>query len=406
MSNQEEQENQVLPRRELFKNMAVLAGASALGSASLVSASTTSKKKVEYLFNDSHVHLTSYVQKGTTAKDFLKIMGDKVGRSTLFGLPLQQMWTYINSLDDEPTYYLDSDAKMYYYSFVDAIIAHEYNTLTAQEKKRFDPMITGFNPNDMYAVEHIKRMLKMYPRTFVGLGEFSIHKEFVSSKIEGSSAVIMSKSLASVLSFAAEAGLPVIFHNDIDTPMNNRTELPTYAKQMYRLLKRHKNTTIIWAHTGLGRTVSPRQRDSIKGSKRNPGHLDMIERTLENKELKNLHYDISWDVVAKYITATPESLENAARIINKYPDRFLFGTDMVAPKKENYFEVYEMYAPLFEKLTPAASKMLRLTNYEQIFNKARVDVANWEKAHADEHYLAGLGAEHEKALHNHKHCHA
>jgi len=295
---------------------------------------------------------------------------------------------------------------MYYYSFVDAIIAHEYNTLNEQEKKRFDPMITGFNPNDMYAVEHIKRLLKMYPKTFVGLGEFSIHKEFVSSKIQGASAVLMSKSLERILTFAAEAGLPVIFHNDIDTPMNNRTELPSYAKQMYRLLKKHSKTTIIWAHTGLGRTVSPRQRDSIDSNKRNPSHLDMIERTLENKNLKNLHYDISWDVVAKYITATPQSLANSARIINKYPNRFLFGTDMVAPKKENYFEVYEMYAPLFELLTPEASKMLRLTNYERIFDKAREDVSAWEKKNEGEHYLAGIDSNDEDVVHNHKQCHA
>ena len=60
MINQEKQENQTLPRRELFKNMAVLAGASALGNMSIASASST-KKKVNYLFNDSHVHLTSYV---------------------------------------------------------------------------------------------------------------------------------------------------------------------------------------------------------------------------------------------------------------------------------------------------------------------------------------------------------
>ncbi len=392
--------------RRDFLNAAVVAGAGLVTSPDLLADNALAERpKGGFLFHDSHVHLTSYVQKGTTAKDFLKIMGDKVGRSTLFGLPLQQQWTFVNSFDDEPTYYLDSDAKMYYYSFVDAIIAHEYNTLSREEKKRFDPMITGFNPNDMYAVEHIKRLLKMYPNTFVGLGEFSIHKEFVSSKIQGASAVLMSKSLDRILDFAGEAGLPVIFHNDIDTPMNNRTEFPSYAKQMYRLLKRHKDTTIIWAHTGLGRTVSPRQRDSIAGSKRNPSHLDMIERTLENKDLKNLHYDISWDVVAKYIIATPESLENAARIINKYPDRFLFGTDMVAPKKENYFEVYEMYAPLFEKLTPEASKMLRLTNYERIFDKAKVDVANWEKVHEDEHYLASIGSQNEETLHNDKHCH-
>ena len=41
------------------------------------------------LFNDAHFHLTNYVQKGTDAGKYVdEIMGDKVGRSTLFGIPL------------------------------------------------------------------------------------------------------------------------------------------------------------------------------------------------------------------------------------------------------------------------------------------------------------------------------
>src|SRR5690349_21585345 len=41
-----------------------------------------------YLFNDSHFHLTNYIQEGITAKQLLSLMGDKVSRSTLFGIPL------------------------------------------------------------------------------------------------------------------------------------------------------------------------------------------------------------------------------------------------------------------------------------------------------------------------------
>ena len=48
-------------------------------------------------FNDSHFHLTNYVQEGIGARDFLRIMGTRVGRSTLFGIPLQQQWSYGNS---------------------------------------------------------------------------------------------------------------------------------------------------------------------------------------------------------------------------------------------------------------------------------------------------------------------
>jgi hypothetical protein len=65
-----------------------------------------------YLFDDAHFHLTNYVQEGTDVHDYLKIMGSKVARSTLFGIPLQQTWSYENSGDFAPTYYLQTDAPL------------------------------------------------------------------------------------------------------------------------------------------------------------------------------------------------------------------------------------------------------------------------------------------------------
>src|SRR5262249_992054 len=57
-----------------------------------------------YLFNDVHFHLTNYVQEGIDIHDFLKIMGNKVGRVALFGIPLQQQWSYRVDADRGPTY--------------------------------------------------------------------------------------------------------------------------------------------------------------------------------------------------------------------------------------------------------------------------------------------------------------
>ena len=68
---------------------------------------------------DSHFHLTNYIQEGNDIHRQLEIMGGKVGRSTLFGIPLQQTWAYGNSGDFAPNYYLASDAPLYYYSFTD-----------------------------------------------------------------------------------------------------------------------------------------------------------------------------------------------------------------------------------------------------------------------------------------------
>src|ERR1041385_4379371 len=127
-----------------------------------------------YEFNDTHFHLTNYIQEGTPIRDFLKIMGTKVGRVALFGIPLQQQWSYGNSGDFAPTYYLQTDAPLYYYSFTDAYIAMAYLGLTPQERARFDPMITGFNPADMYVADHIRRVLRTFPGVFSGIGEFTI----------------------------------------------------------------------------------------------------------------------------------------------------------------------------------------------------------------------------------------
>lgn len=100
----------------------------------------------EPLFHDSHFHITNYVQEGTDIHDFLEIMGTTVGRSTIFGLPLQQMWSYANTGDFAPYYYLQSDAPLYYDSFTDAHIAMAYKSLAPEQQARIDPMINKY-PN-------------------------------------------------------------------------------------------------------------------------------------------------------------------------------------------------------------------------------------------------------------------
>src|SRR5512134_2502964 len=218
-------------------------------------------------------HLTNYVQKGPTAKAFLALMGDRIGRSTLFGIPLQQTWSHENSGDYAPTYYLHTDAPLYYYSFTDAYIARAYLSLPKEQQARLDPMITGFNPADMYGVDHIRRVLETFPGVFTGIGEFSVHKEFVSSKVAGEVASLTNPALDRILDFAAETGLVVIFHNDMDMPFAKAGAEPVYLTQMKALLKRHPKTTVIWAHVGLGRIVHP-VRVSVEAAERNPTQFE------------------------------------------------------------------------------------------------------------------------------------
>ena len=327
-----------------------------------------------YVINDAHFHLTNYVQEGPDVHAFLKLMGNRVGRVALFGIPLQQQWSFGNTGMFAPTYYLQTDAPLYYYSFTDAYIAMAYRSLSPAEQARFDPMITGFNPADMYAVYHIRRVLTTFPGVFSGIGEFSVHKEFVSAKIAGETASLTNPSLDRILDFAAEAGLPVILHNDIDVPFPKQGQETYQLTQLRELFLRHPATTIIWAHAGLGRVVRPVAHQ-----------IGIIEELISNPALAHLYIDLSWSETAKYIVASPDSIEATATMINRHPERFIFGTDEVAPTDQaHYLATFDAYAPLLARLTPDASEKFRKTNYERLFDEARRRVRAWEKVHIKE----------------------
>ena len=329
-------------------------------------------------FNDSHFHLTTYIQQGIAAR----VPADH-GHA---GQPLDAVRhpaaaaVVAANSGDFSRLTTCRATRHYYYSFTDAYIASVYRALSTAEQARFDPMITGFNPADMYGVDHIRRVLQTFPGVFTGIGEFSIHKEFVSSKVSGETASLTNPALDRILDFAAEAGLVVILHSDIDMPFAKTDNEPVYLSQMKAVLKRHPTATIIWAHVGLGRIVHPVQV-SAEAAERSPNHMEIVEAMLTDPALAHVNFDISWDEVAKYAVASPQSISRVSTILNKYPDRFLFGTDTVAPASAAaYYAVVDMWAPVWRQRTPEASLKVRKGNYERLFDAGRQRVRAWERA--------------------------
>ena len=120
---------------------------------------------------------------------------------------------------------------------------------------------------------------------------------------------------------------------------------------------------------------------SAEAAERSPNHVEIVEAMLTDPTLSHVNFDISWDEVAKYAVASPESIARVAAMLNKYPDRFLFGTDTVAPAgPAPYFAVFDMWAPVWRQLTPEASLKVRKGNYERIFDEGRRRVRAWERA--------------------------
>ena len=341
-----------------------------LGAALFVSASVASAQPPDNGFYDAHYHPTDYIQRETVLPEFLGLMGDRVGRAALMGIPLQQKWDWFESGDRAPDYYLRSDAALYYYPFVDAMVAEAVLALPPEQRARFDPMITGFNPTDMYAADHIRRVLLLYPGVFSGIGEFSIHKEVVSPKTVGHGASLRNPALDRILEFAGEVGLLTLIHSDVDVILPHEGERPTYLDAFVEVVRRHSGTTIVWAHAGIGRFVEP-----------TPDYVGLLEEILRDDSLDHLYFDLSWDVVAEQIVGAEETRAAWVALVNASPDRFIVGSDSVVAKDASAYQgALDVWAPLLDRLDPEASRRVRMGNYERLFDAARRRVRAWEDA--------------------------
>ena len=111
--------------RAASRASALLASAGAAGrrrhpGGAHMAAQAAQPAAADYLFNDSHFHLTNYVQKGT---DIHRVPGDhgRQGRALdTVRHPAAAAVVVREFGDYAPTYYLQSDAPLYYYSFTDA----------------------------------------------------------------------------------------------------------------------------------------------------------------------------------------------------------------------------------------------------------------------------------------------
>ena len=102
---------------------------------------------------------------------------------------------------------------------------------------------------------------------------------------------------------------------------------------------------------------------------------DRIEPLLEQ------HHRVLAIDVPGYAITSPEVEKRVADMFNSHPDRFLFGTDNVAPADQaTQLRVYHLWDPVWAQLTPQASLKIRKGNYERIFDAARARVRAWEKA--------------------------
>lgn len=288
---------------------------------------------------------------------------------------------------------IKEDAPLYYDTGVDGHTARAYLELTEEDRAKFDPMITGLALGDMRASE--KLIMKLYdnPGVFTGVGEITVFKEWVQRKVQGEMQADLTSqqcALLKLMKTCGTIGMPVVLHCDVGSMFwekDNSSDKATqdHFENMKAFLSHPdcQKTTIIWAHAGgLGKYARIR-----------PGHLKNLEKILSSDDCKHVHFDLSWDTVAEQLlyddnqlpvketsSVNEEKLQELVNLINKYPYRFLFGSDSLSPNTVSIWKGTETtYHELFVRLGDQVSNALRIGNYERLIVGARRKVRLWER---------------------------
>lgn len=309
-------------------------------------------KKVDYKYriNDAHCHYVDFVQ-NTDGLDVLLEQMDiaSVDNIVLFGLSVTKLWTDYDR--ERPIYYDANDAPAYYYAFTDVILAEAIEKLPDEQKARIYPMICGFNPVDKNGLDHIKRMMEMYPDLWVGIGEVFFRHDDLTRMIYGRNPTANCASMDPVYAYAAEKNLPVWIHSDIGDPVSNKT---TFLYEMEDAIKNHPDTKIVWCHIGDTRGVNVE------------GLTDITKRLL--KTYANLYYDISWVVFEQIIAPDGKPDPEWIAIFEEFPTRFMVGTDKIGGFSD-YVQTIRKYDVLFDALTDETAKKLASENMFELLPK-------------------------------------
>jgi hypothetical protein len=367
---------------------------------------------------DVHFHPTNYAQQGTDPVHLLETMDalkikyttlcpiptnvlacghghDDHGYNPSMGVPTSQANYYISNdvlrfnrtsvTREEYEANIRKDAPLAYNQGVDADTATRYNQLTPEQKHRFDPMVTGLVLGDLRCSEDLIRKISNFRGVFTGVGEITVHKEWVELKVpvvHQANLDTQSEGLKHLMQTCGVIKMPVVLHCDVDViPFDRRKgEPPRYFEPIKQFLADPlcQNTIIIWAHAGgLG-----------KYSSISEGHLERVLEILNSPAHKHVYFDLSWDTVAKQLQRTnqedaahaPDKVAELVKLLKDHPDRFLFGSDSLSPNTNAaWAATADLYNEVFNTLPKPASQSIRYGNYERLLVAARQEVRAYEK---------------------------
>lgn len=332
--------------------------------------STLSVEARDYSYTDVHLHYVDFFQETDGMPELLKQM-DKHGiqHVMISGVPVAKKWH-----EDEPRrprYYAGDDASVYWYSATDMIVAHALEQLSEEQRQRFHPFLSGFNPNDKNADEHVRRTLELYPGMWQGIGEVFTRHDDLTALTAGDTPRANSEAMDRIYYLAAEYDLPVMIHSNITS---KRERNPLYLPELEESLRDHPQVRFIWAHAGTSKEIHRHQE------KLTFLH-DEVERLLGL--YPNLYIDLSWTMLEPYMLDSdgePDPLW--LQLVERFPDRFMIGSDVVG-KFDSLGEYMTGFDVFLDALPEAVAQKVAESNFLAILPATKRDKSEG-KATAEE----------------------
>lgn len=309
----------------------------------------------ERQYADAHLHYVNFFQESDGIQAVLEQMNQHdVSDAVLMGLPIVKMWAA--SEPKRPKYVFADDAKVYWYSLTDVIVARAVQSLPFEDQKRIHPFITGFNPVDKLAVEHIQRMLDWYPGLWAGIGEVMTRHDDLTAFTYGEPPRANHEALSAVYELAAKNNLPVLLHSNITSV---RMREPLYLGELEEALIKNPKTRFIWAHAGTSDSINRRMNMSFLDNE--------VSRLLDAYD--NLWIDLSWSILDEYVLTSDQDdvRTHWLNIIRRHPDRFIIGSDLVG-KFDNLGQKMKEFDVLLDELSEEQAQMVAHDNLHRILS--------------------------------------
>lgn len=324
----------------------------------LILSSVVSAKEVrQYHYSDGHLHYVNFFQETEGMKKLVMDMDNNhVEHAMISGISVVKKWD--KDEPQRPPYYMGDDANVYWYSATDVLVAKAVQSLPKSQQARFHPFITGFNPTDLNAAEHIERMLDWDPNFWQGIGEVFARHDDLSALTYGESATADHPAMMKVYRLAAKHHLPVMVHSNITS---TRVKEPIYLSEMETAVKKKPKTTFIWAHAGTSASINRRIHLKFLYSE--------ISRML--KTYPNLYIDMSWSLLDNYLLNEDKSpSQEWLELVERYPNRFFIGSDVVG-KFDSLGRILQEFNGFLDALPEDVAKKVARDNFLNLLPKRR-----------------------------------